>query len=214
MTRRAVVSGILCAGLVAAVTPYSDLVMRGTWIGLTAFPVSSFFVLLLLSAFSTWLPRRLGVRLSKAELLTIYCMTLVAAGVPSFGWTGLLIPYLAGPAYFASPENKWEQTLLPTLDQWLRPVAGPATTGLYEGLHPGEPIPWAAWATPLLAWTILATAVYACFFCLSALLRKRWVDDEKLVFPLVQLPLEMTSDHGSSPGAQPFLHEAGLQVQR
>jgi hypothetical protein len=192
MTPRAIIIGLLAVLLIGLATPYSDLVMRGTWIGLTAFPISAFFLLLVLVTIVNVLPRRLGVGLSTPELLVVYMMMLVAAGIPSFGLTGLLIPYMAGPLYFASPENKWEDNLLPHIPSWLHPLAGPVTTGLYEGLKPGAPIPWAAWAAPLALWTVLALSVYVVFFCLAAILRKRWVDDEKLVFPLIQLPVQMT----------------------
>ncbi len=191
MTPRAVIIGLLAVLLIAIATPYSDLVMQGTWIGLTAFPISSFFLLLVLVAVLNVLPRLFRMGLEKSELLVIYCMMLVAAGVPSFGLTGLLIPFMAGPFYFASEENKWEEVLWPNIPQWLHPAPGRATTGLYEGLAPGAPIPWNEWVVPLGAWFALAISVYVVFFSLSSLLRRRWVDDEKLVFPLIQLPVEM-----------------------
>lgn len=190
MTRRAVAIGLLCALLLAVATPFSDLVLRGTWVGLTAFPVSALFVLLVAVALNI-VPRRLGIGLSSAELIVIYAMSLVAAGIPSFGLTGLLIPYIAGPFYFASPENKWEQTLWENWPQWLHPAPGPTITGLYEGLRPGTPIPLRDWIGPLAIWSLMILAVYLCFFCLASMLRKRWVDDEKLVFPLVQLPIQL-----------------------
>lgn len=203
MTVRSVVLGALSVLLIAVATPYSDLVMRGTWIGLTAFPISAFFLLLVLVFGLNVIPRWLGVGLTTAELLVVYTMALVAAGIPSFGLTGLLIPYMAGPLYFASPENKWEETLLPHLPSWLHPSAE-AATGLYEGLRPGSPIPWREWLGPLAAWSVLALSVYLVFFCLCSLLRRRWVDDEKLVFPLIQLPVEMASYQGSRGLLPPF----------
>lgn len=191
MTARAVVIGVASVLLIAAATPYSDLVMQGTWVGLTAFPISAFFLLLVIAGLLNVIPRKLGVGLSTSELLLIYAMMLVAAGIPSFGLTGLLIPYMAGPFYFASPENGWEETLWPHLPDWLHPPPGRAAGALYEGIRPGTSIPWSEWLVPLAAWTLLAASVYLVFFCLCAMLRRRWVDDEKLVFPLVQLPIEI-----------------------
>ena len=212
MTPRAVIVGILAVLLIGLATPYSDLVMQGTWVGLTAFPISSFFILLILTTMLNVVPRKLGVGLSTAELLVIYCMMLVAAGVPSFGLTGLLIPYMAGPFYFASPENKWEESLWPHLPDWLHPPAGMATAGLYEGLRPGTPIPWGEWLVPLAVWSLLAFSVYWVFFCLSALLRRRWVDDEKLVFPLIQLPVEMAKYQHPGELIPPFFRNKVMWV--
>ena len=90
MTARAVVIGTVSVLLIAVGTPYSDLVMQGTWIGLTAFPISAFFLLLIIAGLLNVIPRKLGVGLKSNELLVIYAMMLVAAGIPSFGLTGLL----------------------------------------------------------------------------------------------------------------------------
>lgn len=201
MTPRSILIGLAGVAIIAFATPYSDLVMRGTWIGLTSFPISSFVLMLFLVGAVNSLLRKLGRGLAPGELLVAYCMMLVAAGVPSFGLTGLLIPYMAGPLYFANPENKWESILLPNLPKWLHPSAD-AATGLYEGVAPGAPIPWAEWVGPLAAWSVLVIGVYAVFFGLSSLLRSRWVDDEKLVFPLVQLPLGLT-EYGEARRALP-----------
>jgi hypothetical protein len=187
MTARAVLIGTGVTVLIAVATPYSDLVMRGTWVGLTAFPISSFFVLVALALGLNPLLRRLGKTLSTRELLTVFCMALVAAGIPSFGLTGLLIPYMAGPRYFASPENQWDEVLLPHLPSCLAPRDDSAIVALYEGTS-ATGVPWAVWLGPLLSWTVLAAALYLCIFCLCSLLRRPWVDDEKLVFPLTQLP--------------------------
>ncbi|MGQ9731806.1 MAG: DUF6785 family protein [Candidatus Zipacnadales bacterium] len=192
MTPRAFLIGIASVLLLSIGTPYSDLVMRGTWVGLTAFPISSLFVLLVLVLLVNMVLGRLGRALSSGEMLFVYTMVLVAAGIPSFGLTALLIPYLAGPFYFASPENRYAEILHPYIPRWFHPQSEVSITALYEGLRGSQTIPWGEWLTPLAAWSVLVLAVYAVFFCLSAILRKRWVDDEKLVFPLVQLPVEMS----------------------
>jgi len=187
---RAVALGLFTAAVIALITPYCDLVMQGTWVGLTSFPISAFFVLCLLVGINALLSKwRKSWR--PDEVLLVYVMALVAAGIPSFGWTGLLIPYLAGPFYFATPENNWAQILHPHLPRFLFPQNRETVVWLYEGLPSGVPIPWGDWLMPLMLWTGLGISVYAVFFCLSALLRKPWVEQERLVFPLMHLPLEM-----------------------
>ena len=42
---RAWLVGLVAVVFVVLFTPYSNLVMQGTWIGLTSFPISAFFVL-------------------------------------------------------------------------------------------------------------------------------------------------------------------------
>jgi len=80
---RAWILGLAAAVFVALFTPYSDLVMQGTWVGLTSFPISAFFVLCILVGFNALLSR-LSKGLKPAELLLAYAMALVAAGIPFF----------------------------------------------------------------------------------------------------------------------------------
>jgi len=204
MTLRSFLLGLLLSAALALAIPYSDLVMKGTWVGLTAFPVASFFLFLVLSVGVNPLLARLGKQLTRAELLTVFVMLLVAAGIPSFGLVGLLIPYIAGPFYFAGPENRWDELILPNLPKWLHPGSEQAVIGLYEGA-PSSPIPWSAWWSPVLGWGILIAGVYLVLFGLSALLRRQWVENEKLVFPLVQLPVQFAEVEAGHRWALPTL---------
>jgi len=206
VTRRALALGACAAVFISLATPYSDLVMRGTWVGLTALPISAVFLLFALVVINAPL-RRLGAGLAREELLTIFVMALVAGGIPSFGLTGLLIPYLAGPLYFATPENHYQDAVVSHLPRWALAPGHRAATALYEGLQPGEATPWGAWLPTLAAWTVLIAAVYLVFFCLSALLRRPWVEDEKLVFPLVQLPAEITNYDSRRSAFAPLLRD-------
>ncbi len=198
--------GAVAVALIALLTPYSDLVMQATWVGLTSFPISAFFVLCALVGVNSVLAL-LRKDLKPAETLLIYTMALVAAGIPSFGWTGLLIPYLAGPFYFATPENNWAQILDPHLPKFLFPQQRETAIWLYEGLPKGVKIPWSDWLLPLMMWTLFGFCVYGVFFCFSALFRKPWVEQERLVFPLMQLPLQMS---GGTKSGQSFFRNLGM----
>ena len=48
------------------------------------------------------------------------------------------------------------------------------------------------WAAPVVAWTGFILALLGAMFCLNVMLRKPWVEHERLTFPLVYLPLELT----------------------
>jgi hypothetical protein len=61
----------------------------------------------------------------------------------------------------------------------------------YQRIPFGEPIPWGVWVASTARWLILIGAVFVAFLCISVLLRKQWVENERLAFPLVQLPLEL-----------------------
>jgi hypothetical protein len=57
----------------------------------------------------------------------------------------------------------------------------------------------AGWAVPVLAWGTFLFAVFWVLLCATTLLRRQWVEEERLTFPLVLLPLEMTARGGASP---------------
>ena len=193
LTARAVLVGVASVAVLSWAIPYSDLFLQGTWISSCHLPVGAFLFfflqLLFFRTFVGWVKPRAG--LSRAELLHIYVMMLVASGVPSFGLTAYLFPTLAGMRYFASPENKWAETFYSYVPSWLVPQSESVTRSFFEGLQHGEPLPWREWVVPTAVWTALALIVFAGMMNLCAVLRKQWLEHERLSFPLVQLPLAM-----------------------
>ena len=193
LTPRALIIGAVCVAGLGFLIPYSDLKLQGTWIAACHLPIGVFcFFFILVGLVNSFLRKAMPRKaLAAPELLFIYCMMLAGSGVPSFGLTEYLFPTLVGYRYFASPENKWEDLFFKHIPDWLTPTNEKAVRDFYEGLPPGQPIPWGAWATPLLAWTILALAFFVIMACVTVIFRKQWVENEHLIFPLVQLPLDM-----------------------
>jgi hypothetical protein len=60
--------------------------------------------------------------------------------------------------------------------------------------------PWFGWTGPLIWWPLLLILFIVMQFCVAALLRRQWVDHEKLLFPHVEV-LEATTAPG--PGGTP-----------
>jgi acyl-CoA synthetase (AMP-forming)/AMP-acid ligase II len=131
--------------------------------------------------------------LTRTELLYIYCMTLFSTLVPGHGAENVIIPVSVTARYFASPENKWEQLFHQYIPDWFAPTDPEVVRQFYEGLSPGASLPWSHWYVPMAVWGGVSLLLYVLVMCLSVLFRRQWADHEKLVFPLVALPLEMTS---------------------
>ena len=147
------------------------------------------------------------------EMLIIMAMMLVAAGIPTFGLALYVFPIMTAPFYMASTENKWAETFFEYLPTWIAPERDSvAIRWFYDAAPPGAPWPWGEWATPLLAWSILTFGLYLAMFCLGSIVRKQWVERENLIFPLVQLPLEMVmpARHGIS--SVPFFRNKLLWI--
>lgn len=203
---RAAFIGLILAIILNTVFPYGMLVL-GTiqWTGDFIAPgaILSFFILILFNTPLKWLKSKWA--LSPQELVVIYTMMLAAAVIPSTGVTSQLVPFLAGISYYATTENNWTEVLHPFIKSWLIPQDAQAIKYFYEGLPQGAPIPWNAWMVPLLAWASFMVALYLMLIALSALLHRQWAHHERLVYPLVQLPLEMIQQDHRNRALNPFL---------
>ncbi|OGG44850.1 MAG: hypothetical protein A3F84_00535 [Candidatus Handelsmanbacteria bacterium RIFCSPLOWO2_12_FULL_64_10] len=195
---RALTVRALCIGAVAtvainAVAPYSEWVVRSTYMTTSYFPLGLVFafilVVVVLNPLLKLFRRRSGLR--EDELGVIYIMLLAAVSVPTYGITGYVISIAASPFYFASTENRWADFILPHIPRGVTLREGDALTHFFEGLPPGRAIPWGAWTGPLCWWTPLIVATLAFSACLVALFRRQWVERERLNFPLAEVPLEM-----------------------
>lgn len=212
MTFRAALIGLLVAVGFAAVLPYTDLYVEGSPLTFNHLPISALITLFLLITVVNTLLVRFSPRraLRAAELAAIYIMVLVAAPLPSGGYAELFPGVLTSAFYYASDENEFAVKFQPYLTEplhglrnWLAPQDPAAIKWLYEGLPPGATIPWGAWIRPLIAWGLFALLLVAAFYCLTMILRRQWIEHERLTFPLAQVPLEMI--HGDRPSlATPF----------
>jgi len=214
---RAIAIGLVLVGVTCFVVSYAELVIMRIQIGFLQMPpavIGVFFFLVLLNRAMQRLRRMLG--LSAGELVMIYCMMLVASMISSRGIMEKIIPLLVVPNYFANSTNRWSELFFPNIKKWLVPFdpQGPpqqfTAVRFYEGLRSGERIPWDAWAIPLATWGILVLCVIFAFLCLATILRKQWVDNEKLSFPLVQPPLALVQENEPLPLLQNKLLWGGL----
>lgn len=206
---RAIIVGLILVAVVCFVVSWGELVIMSIQIGFLQMPpavIGIFFFLLLLNKGMQRLRRALG--LSAGELMMIYCMMLVASMISSRGIIEKIIPLLVTPNYFANPANRWQELFFPNIKKWMVPFDPDGGTQqfealrFFEGLRSGEGIPWSAWVVPLLAWSALVLLVIFAFLCLATILRRQWVDNEKLAFPLVQPPLALVRD--DQPGGPLF----------
>jgi hypothetical protein len=128
----------------------------------------------------------------REELIVIFAMTLIGSVFPTLSMAGFIPSVLATPYYFATPENQWQHLLLPHLPTWaFPPNEGGEMQWFFQGMPRGESVPWGLWAMPLVWWTLLLVGIALATTCLTSILRKQWVERERLAFPLAQVPLEM-----------------------
>jgi hypothetical protein len=131
-----------------------------------------------------------GAEFSASELALIWIMIAASSAVPGYGMMEFLFPYLASPLYFASPENQWKEVIIPHLPDWAYLSENNAVRDFFAGFSGGS-IPWKAWLAPAGFWIAFSLLFFFVFACWSVILRRQWVERERYVFPLVQVPLHL-----------------------
>ena len=159
----------------------------------SAAPVALVF-LLTLAAASRWLR---SVGLSRRELITIYCIVMVGAPLGHRAILFYMIPKTALYYHLARANPRWETTFLSYIPSWWCPTDPTAIEGLMLG-H--ARVPWLEWLGPLAAWSLFLLSLWACAGCLLALIQSQWITNERLSFPVAQVPLEMVQERASRPG--------------
>ena len=203
----AMLTGLGLCALISVGLPYGEFVIKGTRLGLSSSTPAAFFLLFWLVALVQPL---LGLMrrhwaFNRAELLLITAMMMLATAIPSRGFTGAAIPAISSVLYYATPENNWVELLVPHIPTSLIVQDEVAIKQFYEGLPRGESIPWGAWVGPLAWWLFFMAAFYLVLICAMVIMRRQWMDHERLLYPLVQVPLGMIED-GPRPGrVKPFL---------
>ncbi len=166
-------------------------------------------VLLFLLAGVTGLPlfRRMG--LSRRELLVVYSIMLVAGPVMGRTTTAWMMCGTIHYYYMAAVNQIWETTFISQVPTWFAPTDPMAGEGFFQGQ---ALVPWSLWLTPLAAWGGFMVALFLCALCIITLLQRQWIANERLSFPLAQVPLEMVGETrqgdlrapGRLTGAWPF----------
>ncbi len=139
-----------------------------------------------------------GRQLHRNELIVIYVMLGVGSSLAGHDTIQVLAPQIVGAFEGATPENKWGELFHPYLPEFLFVT----DEGIYEGAFLGSsPLyRWdriAAWGRPVLIWSAFIVVLLFMMLCFNSILRARWMDREKLTYPIVHLPLEMTSERQS-----------------
>jgi len=131
--------------------------------------------------------------LNRSELLLIYVMLSVASAVGGLDMLQILIPLISGVFLLATPENEWMSLFGKYIKDWMV-VRDKEILLLYSQ---GESTLYLrrhimAWVKPIAAWGSLVVALIIVMACISVILRRRWTEQEKLSYPIIQLPLEMS----------------------
>lgn len=130
---------------------------------------------------------------SQSELLTIYIILIMAITVSGHDFSQSLFCTISTSKWFATPENEWASLFWRYVPTWL----SVSDDKVLQGFYNGESTLWTSqhikgWLKPMFWWTLFLTVITFVTICINTIVRKQWIEREKLTYPLVQLPYEMT----------------------
>lgn len=157
---------------------------------------SAIFCLFLVTTLNLLLRKYTPKRaLTQGELLTIYVVLITAITVSGHDFTQGLFCSVATVAWYATPENEWASIFSRHIPQWLTMSDESVLRGFFEGestLYTSKHI--MGWLRPMLWWTVFLSVMAITTIFVNVIIRKQWIQREKLTYPLVQLPFEMTRE--------------------
>jgi len=135
--------------------------------------------------------------LNRSEIIAIYTCVSIGSGIAGVDRMLILVQLPGHVSWFATPENDWADLLQRYVPQWLTISDKQVLKGYYEGISTFYTLPIIkAWLPVVLWWSAFIVAIHLVKLCINIILRKRWVEAERLSYPIIQLPLEMTQPHG------------------
>ena len=171
--------------------------LDGTCLPLFITPVFFLFWLVMLNMGLRRLLPRAASRLAfnQAELLTVYIVLIIGTVLAGHDMYQNLFGAIGHADYFATPENQWKGLFFAFMPKfWV--VSDPTALKAYYlgNVNPYNPLYWRPFVVPLALWAgFISTFILICG-CINVLLKAQWSGNERLSFPIVQLPLAMTDE--------------------
>jgi len=143
-----------------------------------------------------WSLRRFApqISLNNRELLTVYLMVNMVTAMCSYGMLPILLPVMTYVFWGASRENEWRELFHRDLPRWLM-VDDPSVLAEY---YRGEASLYTtrnltAWLPPLLWWSLVTFVLIFVMLCINIILRRQWIEHEKLSYPIAEIPLNLVN---------------------
>lgn len=198
--------------------PNVGVTFRAVILGLLLIPINTYFIMANHLLFWSTLPTTLSLiynviitltiliiinfliqrffpnfALKQGELLVVYIILSLSSAISGHDMMQTLVPTIPYGFQYATPENEWEQLFWKYLPRWLTLDNLSRLEDFYRGgntLYTKAHLEY--WLRPIFWWTLFLTVLIWTLICLDILLRKQWEERERLPYPILQLPLEMT----------------------
>jgi len=201
LTRRALLIGVFLSILLNIWTIHAGYISQSSFISLTHLPVSALFPFLLVVLGLNPLLKRFWPAkvLNRNEQIIVFFLVFTASTIPAWPFSSYWIGGITGPYYNATTENQWAELFFQYLPSWLIVQdEQQALTWFFEGIPDSRPPVFGiirnAWTIPMIWWITFFLAIFVVGASAMVMLRKQWVEHERLTFPLAQIPLSMIEE--------------------
>jgi hypothetical protein len=136
--------------------------------------------------------------LNGAELLVVYTMLAIASAFCSHDMLQILIPSMTHLGRYALLENRYSMAV-EHVPSWLVVEHSVRNLPALDGFYLGQESIYSwdvlrPWVGPLLWWCLFTLALGAVLWGLNLVFRKQWTENEKLAYPIIQLPMELSNN--------------------
>jgi hypothetical protein len=129
---------------------------------------------------------------SIGEMLIVYIMLAISCTIATHDFViNLMTMNVFGP-WFATPENKYQDLILQYVPKWTMVWDQHSLKGFMDGgtsIYRADMI--GPWLVPLAVWIGFMLVLFGVMLCLNVMIRRAWIDETKLSFPAVRLPMAM-----------------------
>jgi hypothetical protein len=197
---RAVLTGAILAALNAIWVTYVEVryyMLDGSSLPLFITPIFLLLFLLGLNApLHKYAPR---YAFRQEELLVAYLMAVISNTFAGHDMLQNFFGQLTHAHYFVTQNETWKDQFVTKLPSGVFVTNNDALTAWYRGnISPKQAMAFLPyWTGPLLLWGAFFLTLCANFFCVTLLVRRAWTENERLAFPVIQLPLAMTDPQGA-----------------
>ncbi|GBD00056.1 hypothetical protein HRbin17_02590 [bacterium HR17] len=176
-----------------------EVIQFVSWPTILAVPMNALALLVVLTGLNRCL-KALGLTspLRQGELVLLYTVLGLSSAIGGTDFLQVLVSMMGYPFFFATPENRWRDLFLPLLPSALTVQDKNALQGFYYGdasLYRRDH--FAAWLLPCGLWLLFVSCLVTAMVCLCLLLRRRWSEEERLTYPLIWVPLQVTEEAGT-----------------
>jgi hypothetical protein len=175
-------------------------------IGTGYLPRGVIFYLLFLILYNQTIGRLLPrVRLHRVEVMVVFCALLAMDSIPAQDFAQHFYLNIAGMVQYTGEDSPvghlnirehFMKGMLPSADP-----SAPVIKWLYSTIPEGASIPYKAWLQTFLIWTPYIFLLYWLLLWCAALISYRWEQEERLLYPMMQIPLEIVDTSDGQPSA-------------